>query len=300
MKTPLAIVCTMVGMLTTVGGYTCVSQYIPHNERDNILVAQRAAEASLASDARPFLALYTYNGSTGWTMDVFSGLATFWVYGFYSPSLDSAVSVTTYDIAGSGVVATAYPMAPTPFRLDTMLLPRVSYISSDVALSLIKAGPASQYFRSHSNSYIYYAMLFVDRNDGVFKWVFKFTDGSDSLSCAINATDGSDAGGCSNTTTTVDNSTPLGLADLVVWPNPASVSSDSYVFLEYASGPHDKPHAVVTDAVGRALAMYGIPNRGFVQFGMLLPISNIPPGVYFVTVMSLVSRPITRPLFIIP
>ena len=296
----LTIVGQITSVLSLVFMHVSNAQFVPHGEQEGYPLARAVAMAALAPDAQPFLVLFTHNAHTGWVMDAASGKATQWVYGFHSRMRDSAITVTMYQAVGDGVTANPYPMSRVQDRLDTLVFPSDQWITSAVALERIQKGSGRLYIRDEQQSIPYYAMLFLDRNDGVFKWVYKFTAGSDSISCGVHAMTGEPAGDCGVVSTNMGAMTAPGIPELDMWPNPVSLSRDPTVVIDYASSPKDEPVLHVRDAHGKVVMTQRIPHKGFVRFGMMLSVELLEPGTYDILVKSMTSEDVSRKLTIAP
>lgn len=290
----------IVGQITSVLSvcfiHVSTAQFVPHGDQDVYPLARAVAMSALASDAQPFLVLFTQNTQTGWEMDPASGKATQWVIGFHSRSRDSAITVTMYQALGDGVSANPFPMARVQNRLDTLVFPSEQWISSAVALERIQRGLG----QGDRQSTPFYAMLFLDRNDGVFKWVYKFTAGGDSISCWVNAMIGESTADCGVVAANTGAMTAPGVPDLDVWPNPVSLSRDPAVVVDYASSPKDEPVLHVRDGNGKDVMTQRIPHKDFTRFGMMLSVELLPPGTYEILVKSKTSETVSRKLTVAP
>lgn len=169
-----------------------------------------------------------------------AGKSTAWVYRFYSPNLTE-----NYFLAGvKNVALGAFYVAPSPGSLPALPFERDAklvepYIDSPDALEAEKAAGADDYLTQHPNAEILTAALLYNpfetpiAPEGKF-WVMQFgAEGSDTLTCAVYAEDGT-ALECGVLVSVEGISKAKGFRLDQNYPNPYSLSSGRSAVIRFA------------------------------------------------------------------
>jgi hypothetical protein len=271
------------------------AQLIPSTARELVSVAVTTARRDWASDAYLQNVLFAGGSQAGITLslDAATGKANVWVYGMYSPSLDSTKFFIASNVPIVGPTAIAAPVSvsipalPIGGHLELV----DPFIDSPAALQAARDAGAAAFLQSHPSAIVDVAAAVNNPDElpvlpkGRY-WIFRFNDGTDQYACWVNAVNGSPAQ-CGTVTSSGTLPAPALFRLYPVAPHPVRLSASPEFIARYELAASQAVRLHVHDVLGREIAAIdpGLMSAGVHQIALRTQLFS-HPGLYMLTLSA--------------
>ena len=241
---------------------TAQAQLTPLTAKEGYAAAFAKAQTEFAADvylANIFYAPVVYN-SIQVTLDMNTGQATGWLYRFYSPSKDSSTLYIAVKVIILGVqavqppVGTSIPLPPLPGVLQFV----EPWVDSPAAIAGAKNGGGGTFLAAHPAAIIDLVITINSPVDNPLApkgkyWLIRFAEGTDNLTCAVDAETGVSVN-CGSLTGLAGTPNVAGLRLGAAHPQPLSLGSGADAEFTLAIEERQRVTLSIVDLLGRDVA----------------------------------------------